>query len=226
MEWELLNYRLPGQPSRLRVGLWRDLRRLGGLALQNAVVAVPAREPFLSGLVAAETRVHEDGGVCYRFRLTSLSDDQSSQLIESWNALRNQEYAEIVEECDKKFAREIEFEIFRGNLTGAEAEEIEADLDKIRRWIDRVKARDCFEAAGKERAEVAIARSEVLLEDFVERVYDAESTSGHSLAPPADISWGEARAAGPESAPRPTPIRRETRQPQPDPIDVEREEPA
>ena len=54
-----------------------------------------------------------------------------------------QEYEEIVEECETKFEREIEFEIFRGNLTAAEAEEIEADLEKIKTWFERVVRATC-----------------------------------------------------------------------------------
>jgi hypothetical protein len=184
--WHLFVYRLPSKPSSARVAVWRDLRRLGALPLQQAVVALPADRGFEPRLDAVEARVAAEGGSSYRFAV-----DGDERLEAEWNALRRQEYEEIVEECETKFEREIEFEIFRNNLTAGEAEEIEADLDKLRSWFGRVSERDVFGAAGRDRAEAAIARCAQLLEDFERRVFEAESEEGPSLAPPAKLPWGE-----------------------------------
>jgi len=184
--WHLFVYRLPSKPSSARVAVWRDLRRLGALPLQQAAVALPADHGFEARLDAVEARVTAEGGTSYRFAVPG-----DPRLEAEWNALRGQEYGEIVEECETKFEREIEFEIFRENLTASEAEEIEADLEKIRAWFARVSARDVFGAPGRERAEAAIARCAALLEDFERRVFEAESESGPSLAPPAPLPWGE-----------------------------------
>jgi hypothetical protein len=183
--WQLFVYRLPSKPSSARVAVWRDLRRLGALPLQQAAVAVPAGRGFEEGLDAVEERVRAEGGTSYRF---SVSED--ARLEDEWNALRRQEYEEIVEECETKFEREIEFEIFRQNLTAGEAEEIEADLEKLRAWFARVSARDVFGAPSQERAAAAIAHCAELLDDFERRVYEAESEEGPSLAPPAKLPWG------------------------------------
>jgi hypothetical protein len=171
--------------------VWRELRRLGALPLQQGVVAVPAVERFSERLTEIEHRIETEGGSSYRFALDSLDDTQDGRLRAEWNALREQEYAEIVEECETKFAKEIEFEIFRGNLTVGEAEEIEADLDKLRAWFARVGERDLFGAANRGEAERAIVHCGELLEDFVERVYRAEeSAGGPVLERPLDVPWG------------------------------------
>lgn len=194
--WELLIYRLPTQPSRVRVAVWRELRRLGALPLQQGVVALPAVERLRERLTEIERRVESEGGISYRFALSELDEAQTDRLRAEWNALREQEYAEIVEECETKFAKEVEFEIFRGNLTAGEAEEIEADLDKIRAWFARVGERDLFAAANRPEAERAIARCGELLEDFVERVYRAEEIAGGPvLERPRDVPWGSGEAA-------------------------------
>ena len=194
--WELLIYRLPTQPSRVRVAVWRELRRLGALPLQQGVVAMPAVERFRARLAEIEHRIETEGGSSYRFALDNLDAAQVERLRGEWNALREQEYAEIVEECETKFAKEIEFEIFRGNLTSGEAEEIEADLDKIRAWFVRVGERDLFGAANRAEAERAIGRSGELLEDFVERVYRAEEAAGGAvLERPLDLPWGSVGGA-------------------------------
>ena len=184
--WHLFVYRLPSKPSSARVAVWRDLRRLGALPLQQAVVALPRDRGFDERLDAIEARVEAEGGSSYRF---ALGDER--RLEDEWNALRRQEYEEIVEECETKFEREIQFEIYRENLTASEAEEIEADLEKIRAWFSRVSVRDVFDAPGRDRAEAAIARCGQQLEDFERRVFEAEGEAGPSLAPPVRMPWGE-----------------------------------
>ena len=188
----------------MRVAVWRELRRIGALPLQQAVVALPEEGGLSDQLDAIAERVRNQGGVVYRFPLAGLSEDDRLRLEEEWNALRTQEYEEIVEECQTKFEREIEFEIFRENLTAAEAEEIEADLEKIKTWFERVRARDVFAVSARESAETAIAKCERLLEDFVQRVYDAETEHGPSLQPPADTEWSERSTHSDEEA-HPTP---------------------
>jgi hypothetical protein len=191
MAWHLFVYRLPTKSSSMRVAVWRELRRIGALPLQQASVALPEDGGLSDKLDAIAERVRNQGGVVYRFVLSDLSDEDRARLEGEWNALRTQEYEEIVEECETKFEREIEFEVFRGNLTAAEAEEIEADLEKIKTWFERVCARDVFAVEGRARAEAAIAKCELLLESFVQQVYDAETEHGPSLEPPSNPDWPE-----------------------------------
>jgi len=119
--WELFIYRLPANPSRARVAVWRELRRLGALQLQHAVAALPRLGALVDALDAVEQRVLGDEGTVYRYALTDLPAPEQQQLQREWTALREHEYAEIIEECETKFRREIEFEIFRSNFTGSEA---------------------------------------------------------------------------------------------------------
>jgi Protein ChrB, N-terminal len=188
--WELFLYRLPSEPSRARVGVWRELRKLGALPLGQTLVAVPASERFVHSLDAVETRVAHERGTSYRFSIEP-SDEQRRRLEAEWNALREHEYSEIIEECERKFLKEIEFEIFRGNLTASEAEEIEADLEKIKRWAERVGERDLFGAPGARQVRSAIRRAQAAFDDFLERVYQVEQRRGPILDIPEDIPWGE-----------------------------------
>ncbi|RIK40542.1 MAG: hypothetical protein DCC58_13720 [Chloroflexi bacterium] len=193
--WHLFIYRLPASPSRARVGVWRELRRLGALQLQQAVSAFPDCGDIAAALDAVEERVGSEGGTVYRFLLDNLNDRQQAQLRAEWTALREHEYAELIEECETKFRREVEFEIFRNNLTGSEAEEIEADLEKIHAWFQRISARDWFGAANRPAAEAALTDCQRLLDDFVERVFLAEVDAGQSTALPAPLSWDPPRRA-------------------------------
>ena len=46
MGWIVLIYRLPSNDSRARVAVWREVRKLGALHVQQSVLAVPDAEPF------------------------------------------------------------------------------------------------------------------------------------------------------------------------------------
>lgn len=200
--WHLFIYRMPMQPSRARVGVWRALRRLGSLPLGQSIMAVPDLGDLGAALDAIEAKIAEDDGVCWRFRLDRIPDETRRRLVEEWNDLRTHEFAEIVEECETRFLREIEFEIFRGNLTASEAEEIEADLEKIQTWYARVSGRDWFAAPTRDAAQAAIAKCEAAYQDFAEQVYLAESREGPSTELPVDLPWGTT-----ENRPRPaTPL--------------------
>lgn len=206
--WELFLYRLPSEPSRPRVAVWRELRRLGALPLGQSAVAAPAAERFVEALDRIEERIAEEGGSSYRFPLGELSDELHGRLVAEWNALRTHEYAEIVEECRTKFLKEIEFELFRGNLTAGEAEEIEADLEKLRRWFAQVDERDLFGAEGRQDAQAELASCERAYEDFVERVYYEEARGGPSTELPEEMPWGEVPDGAPARIiehPRPKP---------------------
>lgn len=91
MVWQLLIYRLPANPSRARVAVWRDLRRLGALPLQQSVAAVPELGDLGERLDAIESRIGAEGGSSYRFRLDDLTPEQERGLESEWNGLRSQE---------------------------------------------------------------------------------------------------------------------------------------
>lgn len=200
--WHLFIYRLPIQPSRARVGVWRALRRLGSLPLGQSIMAVPDLGDLGAALDAIEAKIAAEGGVSWRFRLDRLPVEMQERLITDWNALRTHEYAEIVEECETRFLREVEFELFRKNLTASEAEEIEADLEKIQTWFARVSARDWFEVTARVEAQAAIGRCEAAYQEFVEQVYLAENQDGPSTDLPAELPWGTTDRGEPKRAGR------------------------
>ena len=193
--WQLFVYRLPAEPSRVRVAVWRALRRLGALPLGQAILALPDLGDLAAQLDEIEQRIDQEGGTSWRFPMSDLSPKMDTRLTAEWNALRSHEYSEIVEECQTKFKREIEFELFRGNLTAAESEEIEADLDKIKAWLARVVARDWFEAEGRTVAEAEVVSCEEMLNDFTEKVFLAESQEGPVTSAPREVPWGSATSS-------------------------------
>ena len=170
-DWLLLVYRVPSEPSNNRVSVWRELKRLGALYLQQCVCIVPALPVCEEGVGSAVRRIETLGGSHNLFRIRDLEPAERDALVNGFRELSGKEYAEIVEECRTKFVKEIEFERFRENYTYEEAEEIREDLEKIRRWYDRVVERDWFNAGQRKAVAAELKECERLLEAFEEEVY-------------------------------------------------------
>lgn len=169
--WIGLIYRVPTETSKARVGVWRDLKRLGGLYLQQAACILPRMDTVRDEVLLIRKKIEEYGGTSTWFEIDALPDGQDEQIVEQFKDLARREYAEIVEECETKFAREIEFERFRENYTFEEAEEIRQDLEKIKRWLAKAEERDWFDGPGHDEALAKIDWCEELLEGFEEEVY-------------------------------------------------------
>jgi hypothetical protein len=170
-EWILVVYRVPTEPASRRVTIWRDLKRLGALYLQQCVCILPRRDPVQEEISRIIAKIPALGGEYTRFDIPQLPPADEAKIVAAFRTLRDKEYAEIVEECETKFVKEIEFEHFRQNYTFEEAEEIGQDLEKIRRWYGRVVERDWFAAPGRAAVEDRIARCQELLNDFEQTVY-------------------------------------------------------
>jgi hypothetical protein len=170
-DWLLLVYRVPSEPSNNRVSVWRELKRLGALYLQQCVCVLPARASCEEGVRSVVKRIESLAGSYDLFRIPDRDPAQRARLVNGFRRLSAKEYEEIVEECRTKFAKEIEFERFRENFTYEEAEEIREDLDKIRRWYERVVARDWFDAGQREQVAAELEVCERLLEEFEAEVY-------------------------------------------------------
>jgi hypothetical protein len=170
--WLLLIYRVPNESSSARVSIWRDLKRMGGFYVQQAVCVFPDRPELRTQIEAIRERIDAHGGSNIFLTLKDVGEDNAQQFAEGFRANSAKEYEEIVEECETKFFKEIEFERFRENYSFEEAEEIRQDLEKLRRWLAKVEARDWMDAPGRDLARSKVAECEKLLEAFEADVYE------------------------------------------------------
>ena len=207
----MLVYRVPPEPASKRVSVWRDLKRLGALYLQQCVCIVPDIDGVADELERTAAKIPPMGGEITLVDVPRLRPDDETKIVAAFREQRGREYGEIVEECETKFVKEVEFEHFRQNYTFEEAEEIEQDLDKIRRWYERVLGRDWFGADGRDDVERWLGRCQELLTGFEEEVYrrrGADERADASIdAPAAEVKprRGRTRARAPRPAGRAAP---------------------
>lgn len=173
--WILFSYKVPSGPSRARVGVWRELKRLGACYIQQAVCVLPDRPGVREAVDKVRERVEGYEGTSFTAILTDLGEGERAQLVSGFTSNAERDYAEIVEECQTKFVREIEFERGRENFTFEEAEEIRQDLEKVRRWLARVIDRDWMDAPGRSSAEAEIEKCQELFDAFEDEVYARSS---------------------------------------------------
>ncbi len=178
--WLLLTYKVPSEPSRARVSVWRELKRLGALYLQQAVCVLPDTGEVAGDLDQIRQRIRSLDGTSYFFRVPSGDHEQDAALVESFREMAAKEYGEIAEECRTTFVKEIEFERFRENYSFEKAEEIRQDLEKIHRWFARVVERDWFGGHGRGECEQWLATCESLLEEFEADVHERASGTGRA----------------------------------------------
>lgn len=171
--WLLLVYRVNSGSSSRRTYVWRQLRQLGAVYLQQAVAILPDRPELRSGLDQLGQRIRSGGGEASLLETSSPDALWEADLIERFNTARDAEYDEVVESVER-FEDEIRRETRKKRFRFAELEESEADWDKLRRWFARLLERDFFGASGRAAAEEALARGRALLDGFTREVYRVE----------------------------------------------------
>jgi hypothetical protein len=173
--WLLLIYRVPPEPTRLRSAVWRRLKSLGAIYLQNSAAALPVSVGAERALRKLRSEILDMGGTAVLLSCTVLAG--ATEVHGAFKAARNDEYEEIVDRCED-FLAQVKKEHVAGHYTYAELEENEVDLDKLQKWFARVRERDVFGADGRQAAEQALAVCAQSLEEYAARVY-AEEADGH-----------------------------------------------
>jgi DNA-binding transcriptional regulator PaaX len=170
--WLLLVYRVPSEPSRLRAAVWRRLKSLGAIYLQNSAAALPASVGAERALRKLRSQILEMGGTAALLSCSVLAGEPDVRA--AFQAARDDEYEEIVDKCED-FLGQVKKEYAADHFTYAELEENEVDLVKLRNWFARVRQRDVFGAAGRPAAEKALETCQQALDDYAARVYAEEA---------------------------------------------------
>jgi hypothetical protein len=173
--WLVLIYRIPSEPTRLRAAVWRRLKGLGAVYLQNSVAALPAGAGSERALRKLRREILEMGGTAQLLAGSALAGQRD--ILAVFQAARDDEYEEIVDKC-QDFHGQLQKEYDAEHFTYAELEENEEDLVKLRNWLAKITERDVFGAPRRAATLEALASCEQALEEYAARVY-AEEAEGH-----------------------------------------------
>jgi hypothetical protein len=96
LRWVLLIYRIPREPSRHRVAVWRKLRDLGALYLQDGVAALPEDAVTREQLEWLQLRVREAGGEATLWEGRPGTVAEEAKLVETFRSSREEAYSAII----------------------------------------------------------------------------------------------------------------------------------
>jgi hypothetical protein len=198
----ILVHRMPARPTANRVYVWRMLKKVGGVSLQQSVTVFPRYRQLTRELQPILKRITDSKGEYHLLSLRPLAPLEMEKIVGRFVDQATRHYGEIIENCEVNFTKEVEFETFRRNFTYEEAEEIRAEYDKIISWFERVRQRDWFGAPNRAQAAEWLQRCQAMLEEFEARVFAAQA--GHEEHVPGARDRPVGRRRGP-AAPRSVP---------------------
>lgn len=178
--WFLLTYKVPPEPNRRRVALWRKLKGLGALYLQSGVCLLPKTDDHLRALKVIENEIAEMEGEAVLLESAPLDKAQGEKVVARFRAERNEQYGELVDKC-ADFEAEIAKEVAADHFTYAEIEENDEDLKKLKTWYTKIKALDFYDAPLASEAAARISACEALLDGYAHQVFARQD---ENRAPP------------------------------------------
>jgi hypothetical protein len=168
--WLVLAVRVPAEPSRHRVAVWRELRRTGAVPLGQGCWAVPEVAAVAGGVARAVELAGRGAGEVIVLRAAGRGEADAARLEQLFTEAREAEWAEFTADCGK-FSAEIDSEVAKGKFTLAELEEEEQSLDRLRRWHRELAARDVFRAPGAAEAAQQLKHCGEKLAGYTDQVF-------------------------------------------------------
>ena len=175
--WLLLTYKVPAEPAKRRIALWRKLKALGAVYLQSGVCLLPKVDPYVRRLRVLQNEISAMEGDAVLLETVGLDRAQEQKVMARFSSERNEAYQEFIERC-ADFEAEIAKERGAGKFTYAEVEENEEDLTKLRAWFDKIARLDFYEASLRSEAGERLARCATLLDDYAREVFEAQDKDG------------------------------------------------
>lgn len=170
--WLLLTYKVPTEPAKKRIALWRKLKGMGAIYLQNGVCLLPKTDDHTRRLKIVENEIDEMNGDSVLLETIALDKAQEEKVVARFKADRDEQYVEFIDKCDD-FDAEIAKETADNHFTYAELEENDVDLKKLQTWLEKIRKLDFYGAQRAEEAQQRLRNCEALLEAYTQRVFEA-----------------------------------------------------
>lgn len=170
--WLLIIPRVPAEPSRHRVAVWRELRRVGAVPAASGAWTIPDLPAFTESLSVVRSLAEAGGGSVAVLTAGSYGDDDIAVLREAFTAARADEWSEFIADCEK-FDAEIDREVEKQKFTFGELEEEEQSLERLRRWHRDLLRRNISEMEAAAEAARRLETATGKLAAYSEQVFAA-----------------------------------------------------
>ncbi len=134
--WLILHYKLPTDPSARRVYIWRKLKRMGAILVQDILWVLPHTPHTLEQFQWLTAEIQEMGGEAILWQAQMAPPNQDETLEQQFVDQVNEHYQQI--------------------LTGLE--QVDPDLSALSHHYQQVRAKDYFQSPlGQQVREVLLA---------------------------------------------------------------------
>ena len=175
-QWWVCVYKIPPEPSRFRVAIWRRLKEVGSIYLQNSICILPDSEENEKFLTSIHDEIKSYDGECTLLKIVFIDSEEESRIIQRFNAERENEYDEFMNHS-QMLINEIEREIKKENFTFGELDENEDELKRLLLWLEKIKKRDFFKTNNHKKADQILNKSREILRHFSEQVLHSTENS-------------------------------------------------
>jgi hypothetical protein len=143
LDWVLLAYRLPREPSTPRITIWRKLKRLGVSQLLDGLVSLPADARTKEQLEWIAEEVLDAGGeaTVWLGRPGSIADER--RIAERMAAVVAEEYRAVIEEAVQLGEDELE-------------PPRRQSVSRLQRELQRIDRRDFFPPPERDQAHLLV----------------------------------------------------------------------
>src|SRR5690606_40846693 len=95
IRWALFAYKIPSEPSSIRVRVWRNLKSLGVHYLQQSVCIFPHKEEILKKVKKLQLLIMENGGETTLLEFENMAESSEKQIIEAFNERSEEHTSEL-----------------------------------------------------------------------------------------------------------------------------------
>jgi ChrB-like protein len=174
MDWIVLAYTLPPEPSRKRVAAWRRLRKLGAVYMNEGFWFLPGTPHLVDAIREIAADIQADGGTAWAFQASSLLPVEKEALHARFTEARQAEYEEVERQCER-FLGHVARAAESGDFGFAKTEEFEEDLEKRQRWLTQIRERDVLGADGYQSTQEKLDECRRALDAYLEQAYRQQS---------------------------------------------------
>ena len=171
--WLLLTYKVPPEPAKKRIALWRKIKSLGAVYLQNGICLLPKTDDHVRQLKMLENDISEMNGEAVILETIALDRGQEEKVVTRFKEDRDEQYREFLGRC-AEFEVEIAKEISIKKFTYAELEEEDTDLKKLQGWLEKIRKLDFYGATLANEAAERLRGCETLLDAYAQQVFDEQ----------------------------------------------------
>ena len=170
--WLLLTDKVPPEPASKRIAVWRRLKSMGAVYLQNGVCLLPRTDDHARRMKILENEIAEMGGDAVILEAIAFDRAQEEKVVARFRADRDDAYREFIDKCDD-FETDIAKETTAQHFTYNELEENDVELKKLQGWLEKIRKLDFYGGGLAAEAAERLKGCESLLDAYAQRVFEA-----------------------------------------------------